>query len=115
MGDIFKCVIGKHSTVPEGDRQKIMPLIGRRFFGITHPSGVKLMYTQISSQRVRWEHEDATKVLVMVAPPNAKVDMISPEDTYDRDDADKKEPEQDIPDNRNQLGYNERLLLAHAL
>jgi hypothetical protein len=84
LGDVARCVLNNGVGVTPEISQKIMPWIGRTYFRITHPgTKVELMYTPVSQTRVHWETEDATKVLVLQVPNDARVKLTSADELFD--------------------------------
>jgi hypothetical protein len=81
MKDIYKCVMSDGKAVPAEIRNKVEPWIGRTHFAMKHPvTGVRMMYTPMTSTRLHFERLGAWKILVVCVPKGAKVKMIAPED-----------------------------------
>ena len=81
MKDIYRCVMTPEETIPAEIRNKVEPWVGRMYFAVTHPTtGVRMMYTPMTSTRLHFEREDASKILVTCVPNGANVKMIEPED-----------------------------------
>ena len=81
MKDIYRCVMTPEETIPAEIRNKVEPWVGRMYFTVTHPTtGVRMMYTPMTSTRLHFEREDASKILVTCVPNGANVKMIEPQD-----------------------------------
>ena len=81
MRDIYKCVMTPEATIPAEIRNKVEPWIGRMYFAVKHPTtGKRMMYTPMTSTRLHFERDDASKILVTCIPNGARVKMITPEE-----------------------------------
>ena len=79
MKDIYRCVTEPETDIPAEIRNKVEPWVGRMYFAVTHPTTrVKMMYTPMTSTRLHFEREDASKILVTCVPNGAMVRMIEP-------------------------------------
>ena len=90
MRDIYKCVMTPEATIPAEIRNKVEPWIGRMYFAVKHPTtGKRMMYTPMTSTRLHFERDDASKILVTCIPNGARVKMITPEEVegYDAEGA----------------------------
>ena len=87
MKDVYKCVMTPEAEVPAEVRNKVEPWIGRMFFAVTHPTtGVRMMYTPMTSTRLHFERTDASKILVACIPNGARVKLIDPADVEEFDE-----------------------------
>ena len=85
VNQIYGCVMGAETS--QELRNKIEPWVGRSFFKVRHPStGSDMMYVPITQTRVRFEREDATRILVPYVPKGAKVQLMEHEHIQEYDE-----------------------------
>ena len=82
---IHGCIMGAETNQELWN--KIEPWIGRSFFKIRHPSTENdMVYVPITQTRVRFDREDATRILVPYVPRGAKIQLVEHEHIQEYDE-----------------------------